>query len=157
MPLCKWYTFWMGSCLICYFIVILFYIEGKWLVTRNLATILPSKSILSGKFQRFNVRVAGTEMLKNSWIYKNFNQNEHFKNILQAQTASRLKEIIQPLPPSPTPRADEADKIFNVSGTKKFLRRYTEIYRHLPSKFFKNAVLGRKEIVQCKFFFWHQT
>ena len=77
----------------------------------------------------------------------------NLKTFYKAQTANRLKEIIQPLPTSPTPRADEADKIFSVSGTKKFLRRYAEIYRHLPSKFFKNAVLGRQEIVQCKIFF----
>ena len=37
-----------------FFFVILFYIEGKWLHMKHLATILPFKSKLSGKFQRFN-------------------------------------------------------------------------------------------------------
>ena len=54
MPLCKWHTFWMTPCLICYFIVILFYIERKWLFMRNVAIIVPLKSKSSGKFQRFS-------------------------------------------------------------------------------------------------------
>ena len=54
MPLCKWHTFWMTPCLICHFIVILFYIERKWLFMRNVAIIVPLKSKSSGKFQRFN-------------------------------------------------------------------------------------------------------
>ena len=41
---CKWHTFRMSPCLICYFIVILFYIERKWLFMRNLATNLHLKS-----------------------------------------------------------------------------------------------------------------
>ena len=60
-------------CLVCYFIAILFYIERKWLLITNLATILPLKSKLSEKFQRFNVIDGNIEMLKNSWISKNFN------------------------------------------------------------------------------------
>ena len=39
---------------------------------RNLATILPLKSKLSGKFQRFNAIDGNMEMLKNSLISKNF-------------------------------------------------------------------------------------
>ena len=73
MPLCNWHTFWMAPCLICYFIVILFYIERKWLLLRNLARILPLKSKLSGKFQCFNAIDGGIKILKKSWIYKNFN------------------------------------------------------------------------------------
>ena len=46
---------------------------------------------------------------------------------------------------------------YYILWTKVFLRRYTEMYRHLLSKCFKNAVLGCQEIVQCKCFFWHQT
>ena len=37
---------------------------------RNLATILPLKSKLSGKFERFNAIGGSIEMLKNSWISK---------------------------------------------------------------------------------------
>ena len=54
MPLCKWHTFWMTPCLICHFIVILFYIERKWLFMRNVAIMVPLKSKSSEKFQRFN-------------------------------------------------------------------------------------------------------
>ena len=59
--------------LICSFIIILFYIERKWIHVRNLATIFPLKSKLSGKFQRFNVIDESIEMSKNSWIPKRFN------------------------------------------------------------------------------------
>ena len=45
-------------------------------------------------------------------------------------------------------------KSYFVSGTKLFLRRYTEIYRYLLSKRFKNPVLGCQEIVHCNFFFF---
>ena len=68
-------TFWMTPSLICYFIVILFYIERKWRRMRNLAIILPLKSELPGKFQRFNTWWKYRK-LKKSWISKNFNWNE---------------------------------------------------------------------------------
>ena len=55
------------------FFVILFYIERKWLLMRILVTILPLKSKVSGKFQRFNAIDRSTKMLKNSWIFKNIN------------------------------------------------------------------------------------
>ena len=64
------------------------------------------------------------------------------KEIYEAKRASCLKEIIQP-PPTPNP----------PPVRKIFLRRYTEIYRHLLSKCFKNAVLGRQEMVQRKCFY----
>ena len=48
-------------------------------------------------------------------------------------------------------------KSYYVSGAKIFWRRYTKVYRHLHFKLFKNAVLGRQEMVQCKCFFWHQA
>ena len=67
-----------------------------------------------------------------------------------AQTASRLKEIIQPPPPHPTAYQI---KPYYVSETKIFLRRYKEIYRHLLSKCFKNAVRRRQEMMQYKYFF----
>ena len=133
MPLCKWDTFWMVSCLICYFIVILFYIERKWL--RNLPTNLPLNSILYGKFQRFNVIDGRIQIWKIVEFPKIWIKMKNFKTFYKAQTASHLKDIIQsPLPP---------DKIFNISGT------------NLLSKCFKNVVLGRQEMVQCKWFFWH--
>ena len=48
-------------------------------------------------------------------------------------------------------------KPYYVSGTKIFLRRYIEIYRHLLSICSKNAVLGCQEMMQHKYFFWDQT
>ena len=88
MPLCKchYHIFWMAPFLISYFFVLSFYIEIKWLI-RNLATILPFKSKLSGTFQRFNAIDRSIEMLKNSWIFKNFNWNE--KLYLQYQEIYR--------------------------------------------------------------------
>ena len=70
----------------------------------------------------------------------------------KAQTASRLKKFIQPPPPS-HPLPDKTSPHLTRSLKKIFLRRYIEIYRHLLSKYFKNAVLGRQEMVQCKYFF----
>ena len=40
---------------------------------KNLATILSLKGKLSEQFQCFNVIDGSIEMLKNSWISKNFN------------------------------------------------------------------------------------
>ena len=69
----------------CYFVVILF----KWLLMRNLATILPLKSKLSGKFQRFNSIDGRIAMLKGVWL--NF---QYCITFYETQTTSRLKEII---------------------------------------------------------------
>ena len=44
--------------------VILFYFERKWLLMRNLTTILPLKSKLPEKFQRFNAIDRSIKMLK---------------------------------------------------------------------------------------------
>ena len=87
-----------------------------------------------------------TELPKDSLKMKNC------KTRYKAQTASRLKEVIEP-PPTHSHQINP----HNVVGIKIFLRRYTEIYRHLLSKCFKNVALGRQEMVQCKCFFWHQT
>ena len=125
----KQVTLWMTPCLTCYFIAILFYIERKWLLTRNLATILPLKSKLSEKFQRFNAI------------------DEIF---YEAQRVSCLKEIIPP-PPNPQPTPYQI-RCYYVFGTKIFIRRYTKKYRHLLSKCFKNAFLWRQEMIQPKCF-----
>ena len=65
------------------------------------------------------------------------------KTLYEAQTASRIKETIQP-PPNPPP----SDKTYCAFQTKIFLQRYTEAHRHLLLKCFKNTVLGRQEKVQ---------
>ena len=88
------------------------------------------------KIQRFNAIDGSTKMLKYSWISKAFNKIEKKKTFYEAQ--SPLQEAIQ-TPPG-----------------KSFLGKDTEIYRHLLSQCFENAVLRHLEMVQCKFFFWHK-
>ena len=140
MPSFKWHTFWMAPCLISYFIVISFCIERKRFLMRNLATILPLKPKLSGKFQRFNAIDGSIKLLKKSWISKKIPVKiKNCKAFYKTQTASRLNEIIY------------------LFGTKLFWGSYTEIFRHLLSKYFENGVFGRQEMLQCKCFFWHQT
>ena len=99
---------------------LLFYYHILWLLKRNLAIILPLKSKLSGKFQRFNAIDGNIEMLKYSWISKNFNQMKNLKAFCEAQTASHLKEIIQP----------SQNKSFLRLWNKHFL---TEIYRNIDT------------------------
>ena len=132
----------MTAYLICYFIVILFYIEKRWLLMRNLATILPLKSKLSGKFQLFNAIDGRIEMLKNSWNSKNPFKMKNCTTFYEAQIASRLKEIILPPPTRPY-----QIKSYYVFKTKIFLRRYAGKYGHLLSKCFKNTFFGRQEMV----------
>ena len=132
----------MTAYLICYFIVILFYIEKRWLLMRNLATILPLKSKLCGKFQLFNAIDGRIEMLKNSWNSKNPFKMKNCTTFYEAQIASRLKEIILPPPTHPY-----QIKSYYVFKTKIFLRRYAGKYGHLLSKCFKNTFFGRQEMV----------
>ena len=117
---------------------------------RSLAIILPLKSKLSVKFQCFNTIDESIEILKNSY-WKISIKLKDCKILYETQTASHLKEIIQP------PATHHQIKSYYVFETKIFLTRYTELYRHLLSKCFKKVVLGRQEIGQCKCFFWHQT
>ena len=140
MPLRKWHTFWMPLCLIYCFIVMLFYIERKWFLMRNLATILPLKSKLSGKFQHFNTKYEVSKCWKIVEFLKFSFKIKKCKTFYEAQTAGRLKEIIQ-LPSTYLP----PDKTLLFFWNKNFL---TEIYRHLVSKCFKNVVLGRQEMVK---------
>ena len=132
----------MTAYLICYFIVILFYIEKRWLLMRNLATILPLKSKLSGKFHLFNAIDGRIEMLKNSWNSKNPFKMKYCTTFYEAQIASRLKKIILPPPTHPY-----QIKSYYVFKTKIFLRRYAGKYGHLLSKCFKNTFFGRQEMV----------
>ena len=48
-----WPTFRMAPWLFCCFIFILPYIERKWLLMKNVATVLPLKFIFSGKFEYY--------------------------------------------------------------------------------------------------------
>ena len=58
---------------------------------RDLATILPLKSKMSEKFQRFNAIDRSIEMLKNSWIFKISIKIKNCKTLCKAQTATCLK------------------------------------------------------------------
>ena len=97
MPLCKWYTFWMAPFLICYFIAILFYIERKWLLMRNLTTILP---FVSNCLEHFSASILFLKVSKYWKIVELRKISINLKNcktFYETQTASRFKEIIQPL------------------------------------------------------------
>ena len=131
MPLCKWHTLWMAPYLICYFIVVIFYVERKWLLMRNLSTILPLMSKLSPKFQRFNTLDRFSIKIKN------------WKTASSKQRAALRKFFSFP------PTHPHRIKSYYVSGTKILLRRFIEICRHLLSKRFKNAVLVRQEKKLC--------
>ena len=65
MPLCKWHTLWMASWLICCFIML---VSSSEKFSFNI-----SFEIQIEKLQRLNVINQGIEMLKYSWISKNFN------------------------------------------------------------------------------------
>ena len=57
-------TYFLNGPIFLYFFVILFYLERKWLLMRKLVTIVPLKSKLSGKCQRFNAIDGSIKMLK---------------------------------------------------------------------------------------------
>ena len=144
MSLCKTP---MTPCLICYFIVILFYIETKWLLMRNLTTVLPLKSKLPAKFQRFNAIGGSIKMLKSSPISKKIQLKwkvvQHFTKPKQQSALRKLFRLPATHPHQVKP--------YYVFGTKFFSRRYIEIHRNLLSKCIKKVVLGRQK---RKCFFW---
>ena len=70
---------------------------------RNVAPILPLKSKLPGKFQRFNAIYRSIEMLKIVEFSKISIKMKNYKTFCKAQTANRLKKFIQShLPPDKT-------------------------------------------------------
>ena len=120
IPLCKWRTFWMVPCLICYFMVILF----KWLFMRNLATILPLKSKLSGKFQRFNAIDWSIAMRKNGWIS---NIVRHFTRPKQRTVLKKLFSLPQTGPLCPPPPDKTLLGLWNKHFLTKKICKYTDI------------------------------
>ena len=76
-------------------------------------------------------------MLKMLHFQKNSIKMKNCETFYEVQTASWLKQIIQ-RPPNPQLTPHQT-KPYYVFGTKLFLRRYTEIYRHLLSNCYKNA------------------
>ena len=97
-------------------LVILFHIEREWLLMRNLTTILPLKSKFPGKFHRFNAIDRSIEILKNNWIFKNFqlkwNIVKHFARRKKWAALRKLFSFPSTQPPS--------DKIFTTSLEEKF-------------------------------------
>ena len=81
----------------------LFYVERKCLVMRNLVTVLPLKSKLPGKFQRFNAIEEGSKCWQIVGFQKISIKIKNCKTFYEAQTASCFKEIIQPPPTSNPP------------------------------------------------------
>ena len=112
MPLCKWHTFWMAPCLICYLIVILFYIERKWLLIRNLAVILPLQSKLFENFQCFNALMKVSKCWKIVGFQKISIRMKNCKKFRETQTANHLKEVIWP-PPTPHPTRQMLLRLWN--------------------------------------------
>ena len=76
-------------------------------------------------------------------MYRN-DEFKNFKTFYEAQKWAALRKLFTP---------SHQIKAFYVLGTNIFSRRYAGICRHLLSKRFENAVLGRLETVQCKCFF----
>ena len=113
VPLSKWHTFWMALCLICYFIVILFYIERKWLFMRNVAIIL-SKYWKIVEFRKSHLK----------WKIV-----IHFTRPKQRVA---LRNLFSPSPPPPAPIPP--DEILLCLRNKNFL---TEIYRNIQTFAFK--------------------
>ena len=96
MPPCKRDTFWMSPCLICYFIIISFYIERK--LFQNLAIILPLKSKLSENFSVSILLMKVSKYWKIVEFQKISIKMRKCKIFCETQTASSFREIIQPPP-----------------------------------------------------------
>ena len=76
---------------------------------RNVAKILPLKSKLSGKFQRFNAINRCIRILKLVEFSKISIKIKNCKTFFKAQTANRLKKFIQP-PIHPTPHSSPPEQ-----------------------------------------------
>ena len=92
------------------------------------------------------------------WKYRNAEKLLNFQKfqlkwkILKHFTRSKKQAALSKLLSLHPPLIPQA-KILLRLWKNIFLRRYTEIYRHLLSKWLKNAALGCQEMVKCKFFF----
>ena len=117
---------------VCFF-DILFYIEIKWLLLRNVAAILPLKSKLSRKFQRFNAINRCIEMLKLVEFSKISIKIKNYKTFCKAQIANHLKKFIQ------CPLINPTRTNLTTSREQFFLRWYIETYKHLLSS--RNGVV----------------
>ena len=88
---------------------------------------------------------------------------KNFKTYFETQTVSPLNANYQASHQVKASYISETNyqashqiKASYISETNIFLRRYTGLYSHLLSKCFEIVVLGCLEMVQCKWFIWHQ-
>ena len=134
MPLCKWHSFWKALWLTSCFIVALFYTEKMWLLLRNhrnikmyfyisMEKLTHSLTLEVQIFWNFSISMLLMEVSK-CWKTVQFPRisvkMKNFKTFPEAQTASRLKEIIQ------SPNRWKLPK----SIEQNFL---TEIYRNIKT------------------------
>ena len=143
-----WYRLrqWIPPWFIYHFTLILWHIERKWLLKRNLPTILLFKSKLSGKLQHFNAIDGSIKMLKSMLIFQIFQLKWKFsKHFTSPEQQPGWRKLFSP----------HQIKASYVSGSKIFERRFTGLYRHLLSQCTKTEVLGHLEMVQYKCFFWY--
>ena len=125
----------MAPCLICYFVVILFYIQRKWLLMRNLARMLHLKSKLSEKFQCFNAIMEVSKYWKKVEFTKISIKMKNCKTFYETQKTRGINEITQ-TPPNPPRNRNKQTFAF---------------------KMLQECSFGRQETVECKCLFWHQT
>ena len=118
---------------------------------RNIAAILPLKSKLPGKFERFNAINRCIEMLKIVEFSKISIKIKNCKTFCKAQTANRLKKFIQSPPP-------HQNKPYYVSETNFF----KETYRNIQTFAFKvlqecSSWVSRNGVVQIFFLTPHRN
>ena len=117
----------MAQCLVCYFLAMLFHIERKWLLMKNLARILALKPKLSGNLQCFNATDRSIKRLKNSWISKRFELKwKIVKHFMRPKQRGALRKLFS-LPPTHS----SSDKILLHLWNKNFLTekcRNTQIF-----------------------------
>ena len=101
---------------------------------RNLARILPLKPKLPRKFQRFNA-IDGKKEVTKQWKIVEFPKiwikMKNCTTFYEVQTASHLKEIIQPLHSFPHPQPDTILLRFWNKHS------FTEIHRNIHTLAFK--------------------
>ena len=134
------------------YFVILIYNDRKGLLMRNLGAILLLKSKLSEKFQRFNGIYRSIEMLKNSWIFKNFILKwKIVKYFARPKQRSALRKLF-PL----QPRKKLVKALLHLWNKSSF----KGVFRNIQAFAFKMLQECRswasRNVLQCKYFLCHQ-
>ena len=129
------------------FVVLLSYIERRWLLKRNLATIVPFNPNSLENFRVWMLLMKALKCLKILEFPKISNNMKKSQIIYEAKTASRLKEIIQP-PLTKWKHSTSLEQKISYGD----IQEYIDICYW---KCFENAVYERLEMIQCKSFIWH--